>query len=234
VILTLVSVGYNCASFDDKPDTCNLDLLYYANLALQRIEAGQKTKTGNWGVFEPFKKKDEALCWLNYIIGWINFDLLNQKKTGIIYLYKSTQIGSEKKNDIGIYGKIGYYYSETMLRIPEDYLDWTTDEKNALLAFDKAKADRIIDAYGRAYKLAQIRYESEQKAKEQKGRKVLIDFLYKILADLYKFRFNLQSVNADDVDKYVEKLIRQPMPDPAIPIKPLAEEPVEYIRNKSR
>ena len=85
-----------------------------------------------------------------------------------------------------------------------------------------AYIDRAIDAYARAYKLA---YELKR-----------VNY-HKKLIELYKLRFNLVSeVEADGIKKYIEKLLSQPMPDPATPVVPVVEEPVEikYIPNKSQ
>ena len=215
VILTLVSVGYDRASVD-KIDTYNKDTLDYAKLAIQRIEAGQKSKTAKWGVFVPFNNKENALCWMNYIIGWQMYYKLNQKKEALVYLYKSTQFGNEKKNDITIYVNIGAYYFEESVRLDGEYKtkratnnNADNDETKKLLALSRGMADRAIDAFGRAYKLAVYPYS--------KQKKEFIDGLLKTINDLYTFRFK------PEIDKYVNDLIAKPMPDPTTPVEPVSE-----------
>jgi hypothetical protein len=225
VILTLVSFGYDRAAVE-KIDIYNSDTLNFAHLAIQRIEAGQKSKTARWGVFVPFISKENALCWMNYIIGWQMYYKLNRKKEALVYLYKSTQIGSEKKNDISIYTNIGTYYLDESIRLSAEQKEKLksnsnveTEETKALLALARGMADRAMDAFGRAYKSAVYTKQKE-----------LIDALRKTLNDLYLFRFQ------PDIDKYIKDLITQPMPDPTTRVEPVSEDPIEIkiLRNKSQ
>jgi hypothetical protein len=219
VMLTLVSVGYNRATVD-KIDTYNTDTLYFAKKAIQQIESGTKSKTGKLGVFEPFNNKGNALSWMNYIIGWEMYDKMNQKNIdSLSYLYKSTQTGNEKKNDISIYVKIGNYYFDEALRLDGEYRkklsannNEDNDETKSLLALARGTTDRAIDAFGRAYKIAV----------NSKLKTNAIDAIKKNLDDFYRFRFNLQpEVKPEGVEIYVEKLISQPMPDPTTKVEPV-------------
>lgn len=222
VMLTAVSVGYDRAVVD-KVDTYNNDTLSFAKTALQKIESGKASKTGKWGVFVPFNTKDNAQSWMNYIIGWEMYYKMNQKKDALGYLYKSTQIGTEKKNDTVIYTNIGTYYFDEAIRLDTEYRDKRkannnedNDETKALLALARGTADRAIDAFGRAYKIASADTKTPPAYKTG---------LYKTLTDLYKFRFNLApDAKTPDLDKYVADLVAKPMPDPATAVTPVIEE----------
>lgn len=216
VILTLVSVGYDRAAVD-KVDTFNNDTLNYAKKAIQQLESGTNSKTNKYGVFVPFTTKENALSWMNYIIGWQMYNKMNQKKDALAYIFKSTQLGNEKKNDITIYTTIGAYYFDEAVRLDTQYREKRkanknedNDETKALLGLARGTAARAIDAFGRAYKIA-IQSKSNQN---------LIDAIKKTLDDLYRFRFNIPpGVKPEGVEIYFEKLISQPMPDPSTKVE---------------
>jgi len=216
VMLDAVSVGYDRAVVD-KVDTFNNDTLNLAKTALQKIESGKTSKTGKYGVFIPFNTKENAQSWMNYIIGWEMYYKMNQKKEALAYLYKSTQIGSEKKGDSTIYTNIGTYYFDEAVRLDTEYREKRkannnedNDETKALLALARGTADRATDAFGRAYKIVPAGNAKTAIAKT--------------LTDLYKFRFNLADAKQPDVDKYVADLVAKPMPDPSTAVTPVVEE----------
>lgn len=218
VMLTLVSVGYNMTTVF-KFDAYNVDTFNFAKKAIQQLESGTKSTTGKFGVFEPFNTKESALSWMNYIIGWQMFYKMNQKKEALTYLYKSTQISNEKKNDSAIYINIGTYYFDEAVRLDGEYRtkraannNEENDEAKALLALARGTADRAIDAFGRAYKITV----------ESKSQNNVIDTIKKTLDDLYRFRFNIPpDVKPEGVEIYFEKLISQPMPDPSKEVQPV-------------
>jgi len=216
VMLTLVSTGFDRAAVD-KVDIYNNDTINFAKIALQKIESGKASKTGKWGVFVPFLYKENALSWMHYIIGWQMYYKTNQKKEALGYLYKSAQIGNEKKNDISIYTNIGTYYYDEAVRLDGEYRDKRkannnedNDETKALLALARGTTDRAIDAFGRAYQIAV----------KSKANNNFIEALKKNLDDLYRFRFDIPpDVKPEGVEIYFEKLISQPMPDPSTKVE---------------
>jgi len=221
LLLTHVSVGYDRAAVD-KDDNYNNETLNYAKTALQKLESGQASKTGNYGVYVPFKSKENAQSWMYYIVGWLNYNKLNNKKEGVAYLYKSTTIGTENKNDISIYTSIGTFYFDEAARLDAEYRkvrqannNEENDESKRLLGLARANADRGIDAFGRARKIA-----TDSKAKPQ-----VVEAINKTLTDLYKFRFNIApEAKTPELESYVSKLISQSMPDPATEVTPVVEE----------
>jgi hypothetical protein len=222
VMLTAVSVGYDRAAVD-KIDTYNNDTLNWAKQALQKIESGKTSETKKWGVFFPFNTKENAQSWMNYIIGWEMYYKLNQKnKEALAYMYKSTQIGTEKKIDTAIYTDIGKFYFDEAVRLDGEYRtkraannNEDNDETKALLALARGTADRASDAFGRAYKIAQA---------DAKATPAYKTGLAKTLSDLYKFRFNLAEAKRADIDAYVNGLTAKAMPDPSTAVTPVAEE----------
>jgi hypothetical protein len=220
IMLTLVSVGFD-RTVVDKVDTFNNDTMSYAKMSLQKIEAGKTSQTGKWGVFVPFNTKDNAQSWMNYIIGFLMYEKMGQKKEALTYFYKSTQIGTEKKGDVSIYVRIGNYYFDEASAYDAKYriahaADKAnnvedTDETKKLLGLARANADRGIDAFGRAIKVAPT-------PTAKTG-------LTKTLTDLYKFRFNLApDAKTPDLDKYVADLNSKPMADPASEVTPVVIE----------
>lgn len=207
VMLTLVSVGFNRVAVD-QVDTYNTDVIFYAIKAIQMIESGKVT-TRNWGVFEPFHTKDSSLSWLNYVIGYITYHRQNNRAEGLSYFYKAIQFDGDRKNDPSIYQEFGKYYFDLAAKA-ENFSLRSDREKEIALA--RGYTDRAIDAYGRAYKIL--------KEKDPTGEQTKA--LYKILQELYRFRFNLApDGNLEGLDVYVEKLISQPMPDPSTKVEPL-------------
>jgi tetratricopeptide (TPR) repeat protein len=221
VLLDNVSVGYNLAD-RDKIDTYNAQTLDYAKRALQRIETG-KSQTGKWGAWEPFTTKEQAQSWLNYIVGWLMYNKLNQKTPeALTYFYKSTQVSNEKKTDSSIYINIGTYFSNEASRLYTEYLDERkannnedNDATRAKLALARGNSERAIDAFGRAYKI--IAPDAKIKQEVKKG-------ISDKLAELYKFRFNTADAKQADVDKFVSDLVAKPMPDPSAAVTPVVLE----------
>lgn len=219
VMLDLVSVGHDRAAID-KIDTYNADTLNYAKMALERLNAGTASSTKKYGAWLPFNTKEEAQAWLNYIIGWQMYNKLNQQKDALSYFYKSTQVGTAKKNDTTIYTNIGKYYFDEAVRLDTEYREKRkannnedNDETKALLALARGTADRASDAFGRAYKIA----AGDPKLATLKTN------IGKTLTDLYKFRFNLADAKQSDIDAYVNNLTSKSMPDPATAVTPVVE-----------
>ena len=237
VTLTAASVGYDRAV--EKNDTYNADTINYAKQAIQRLEAGGTSETGNFGTFAPFKTKaftdgkTNSLNWMNYIIGWIYYNRLgandpNKKKEGLVYLYKSTLYNGENKNDHTIYTNIGSWYfdqaavlDEKIRAIRDSKPDPATEEgkakieeQKAHLAMAKGYADRAIDAFGRARQIAVA------------GKKTTIaDAITKRLGELYRFRFNLApDAKTPELETYVSGFLTKPMPDPSNAVTPVIEE----------
>lgn len=210
ILLTQVSVSFDRGTSDS-------DSINNAKMALQKLDAGKTSKTGKYGVFEPFNSKENAQGWMNYIIGSTLFNKQKQTKESLPYFYKVTQIKSEKQNETSLYTVIGKYYLDEATRLDGEYREKRkannnedNDETKALLALARGTADRASDAFGRALKVA-----------KEPAIKTNIS---KTLSDLYKFRFNTADAKQPDVDKYVNDLVAKPMADPSTAVTPVVEE----------
>ncbi len=210
ILLTHVSVGFDRGVSDS-------DSISNAKLVLQKLDAGKSSKTGKWGVFEPFNTKENVQGWMNFIIGSTTFNKLKQTKEALPYFYKVTMIKSEKQNESSLYTIIGKYYLDEATRLDSEYREKRklnnnedNDETKALLALARGTADRASDAFGRALKVAKD--------------PALRTNISKTLSDLYKFRFNTADAKQPDVDKYVNDLVAKPMADPSTAVTPVVEQ----------
>lgn len=222
VLLTAASTGFD-RMVVDKSDRFNNDTVLYAKTAIQQIEANVASKT--FGTFAPFENRENALGWMNFILGFVNYQkfgatMPEKKKEGVAYLFKASQHG-EKKNDWTIFATIGDWYAEQATELFKEYTalrqannDTENDESKAKLALARGYAERALDAHARAYKL--LSADKNAKADDIKG---LLDEVTKF----YKFRFNGKS---EGQDTFVAGLIAKPMPDPTSAVTPvILEEP---------
>lgn len=225
VYLVLASVGFDQATLPTPVDTYNTDTVNFAKTAIQQIEAGKPSTTGDWGaVTSAFRNdkfpdgKSNALGSMNYYIGYILYNRQNQKKEAMPYLYKSLQYNSAAKNNPLVYQTIGAYYFDEAKRLGEESANkfkaasnTETDESKAAFALAKGNADRAIDAYARAYKVAGSNPASKKEYK---------DGLYRVIQDLYKFRYEGK---IDGIDAYIASVMSKPMPDPTTAVTPVVE-----------
>ncbi len=227
VPLILASIGFDNAFANPPVDTFNAETINMAKLALQKMEQGKPSGTSNFGAFAyVYKTKDcadgktNATGWMNYTIGYIMFNRMNQKKDGLSYLYKATQFGCETKNDWGIYRAIGSWYVDETAAMEKTRQEkitaaagQETDETKAMYALQKGFTERAIDAYSRAYKIAAA-------APNGKGKKDS-DGYYNRLKSLYTFRFD--GTNPTGLDKFIADQVAKPFPNPATPVTPVVE-----------
>lgn len=228
VALVLATVGFDKTAAATPVDTYNADAVNYAKQAIQKLESGATSK--DYGLLNFIYKtkeypdgKSNALGWMNYTIGYIMYNRQNMKKEAIPYLYKGTQFTSNVKKNPVVYQMIGDWYKEEYNRIDDERTKIAADaktktdeaEKKALtdktkemLLLQKGYADRMIDAYARAYNLA----GTDQAYKTG---------LYNTLKVLYGFRFD--GNNAAGLDKYISDLTSKPMPDPMSAVTPVVE-----------
>lgn len=225
VYIVLSTIGFDRA--EEKVDTYNEDAVNYAKKAIQMIEAGTASETGNYGAFGTYQfkttefpdGKNNALGWLNYQIGYIMYNRQNKKKDALPYLYKATQYNSATKAFPQPYELIGAYYYDEVARIDKERRDKIAannnednEETNALYALEKGYAERGADAYARAYKM--------ESAKKQPVASYQ-NFLKGRLEQLYKFRFDDKT---DGMDSWVATVSSKPFPNPTSTVEPVKEE----------
>lgn len=225
VMLILASIGFDNATATPPVDKYNTDAINMAKMAIEKIQAGKPSATGNYGAFDYVYKttkyadgKNNALGWMNYTIGRIMFDRLNQKKDALQYLYKATQTPGFIKDAPDVYALIGSYYRDEYNKIVTDRAakiqangNKETPETRDALGMQYAYADRALDAYSKAYKIANA--NPEVKPEYKKG-------LMDTLKGFYKARFEKD----DGADAYIAQASNAPLTDPTTQITPVAVE----------
>jgi hypothetical protein len=225
--IVLAQIGYDNSIKTPPVDKYNNEAISFAKKAISDIEGG-KTSNGygakvySLAVLDAQKKPDvakskqNALGWMKFIIGSIMYYNQQMKKEAVPYFYELSKIDSSFKTKPGIYQAIGAWYLDELLKIDKDRLakiaaneNKDNEETLAMLALEKGYADRGIDAYARASKLAATSTDAAYK----KG-------LNDKLQALYKIRFD----NTTGIDTYVSTVMSKPMPDPSTPVEPIKEE----------
>lgn len=202
------------------------DGLRYANLALSKINGGAEfTKPGGKaGAFQYEFTKPEALNELKFAIAYLNYYGKKDKTAALPLYYELTQSGGAFKEDPRIYGTIGDYYVEQQkpvaeqirVKIAEQQAAGTTEERKLALeeeikqqvALFNGYNERILDAYGRAYKVT----------KDTPANKAYRDTLYKIMQDVYKRRFDKDT----GLDAYIASTVTKPFPNPTTEVQPVS------------
>lgn len=220
-----IAIGLGVIGFDrafEKNDTFNNDALTYLNSAIKQLESGQTgTTTFGKALGYNLENKDNALGLMNYYVGYIMY--FRQKKEtddSLGYFYKSTQYNSPAKSFPAVYEKIGLKYYNKLAELdpkrlaaieaaPADQKD--SPEIKAMLAEEKGVADRGIEAYAKAIKMA------DADAKISKEYK---DLLRANLEQLYKFRYE----KTDGVDAAISTAASKPLTNPTTPVTPVVEE----------
>ena len=248
VILVLGSIGLDESAKQPPVTKFNNATIKYAKMAISKMNSGVKAK--NYGAYSySYGNKNKAMGWMNYTIGMIMYYSQGKnnpavKNAALPYLYKSTQINSDRKKEPRTYSAIGDWYfneagnrvtkrnaifarskeliktrNETDDKAEQEKLDAEIDmlEKQVLesVTYEKAYADRALDAYGRAYQLAKANPKEPQAYK---------DGLLKTINDLYNFRFLKPAEKTPaKVNMFLSGLKNKPMPNPSTPITPVTE-----------
>ena len=213
VTILLGSIGLDEAAKGN--DKYNDDTIKYAQQAIKLIEGG--AKSDNFGTGITYKNSTNALAWLNYTIAYIKNDRQKDTKGAVAYYYKVTQYEASPKKNPAVYYNLGKNYYAQLDAIETDRQAKVvaagkkdTDETKALFAQARGYADRVLDAYSRAYNLA----GTDPKTKAAK------DSLYTELKNVYAFRYQNKE-NA--LDALIASTKTKPMPDPSTPITPVIE-----------
>ena len=163
-----IAIGLGVIGFDraavEKNDNFNNDAVIYLKSAVQQLEAGQPADTTTFGkaVGYNLENKDNALGLLNYYIGYIMYFRQKKEVEALPYFYKATQYNSAARNFPAVYEKIGLkFYNRlaeldpirlALIEAAPDKQD--TPETIAMLAEEKGVADRGLEAYAKAIKMA--------------------------------------------------------------------------------
>lgn len=226
IALGLASAGFDRAAVD-KVDTFNRDTIEMANLAISMLEAGRTSENFGIGGLAIFKTKEfpnsteNALGWMNYIIGFVKYVRQKDTKAAVPFLYKAaTKYKSATQGIPVIYQMIGAWYYEELVKLDKQRNDKIAanggkdnDETIALWELERGYLERTIDAFARAYKIlaANAKTTAENEAKNR---------LYADLQGYYKDSFK----KTDGFDAYINTLLSKPMPDPMSAVQPIKEE----------
>ncbi len=191
----------------NKNTTYVNDALNYSKKALQMIEGG--TAPEDW---KPFINKEEALSWLNNIVG--AFTISSSPADAIPYFIKAATIeGPFKKApqtyaylgqayEVGVYTKLANAYTANFKDKPE------TPESKLALANINQVVERIIDAHARAVKLAG----------DDPKNKALKDESMATLTNWYKYLHNDSDAGLTEL---VATIMTKPLPPQPTPLTSL-------------
>lgn len=219
VAIVLGSIGFDESAKPTPNTKYNADTINYAKQAIAKIESGA-AKTTKFGAYQyEYKNKENALGWLNYTIGYLMYFSQNQKKEAIPYLYKASKYNSDVKSFPIVYQSIGstYFDEAKRLSIESDTIAKANNgednaESKAAYALALGNADRAIDAYARAYTIANA--DATAKPEYKTG-------LRGVLENLFKFRYNGK---IDTMNSYLTTVSSKPFVDPSTTVTPVVVE----------
>jgi hypothetical protein len=205
VLTDLAYAGFAAASAKNEAFTA--DSINYAKKAMQLIEAGKAPD--KW---EPYLGKDDALAYLNNIIGQLTVQ--KSPSEALPYLMKVAQYESKLKKLPFTYGTIaGAYEAGEYAKLSAQYKaccegkDETPESKLALENINQV-IDRMIDAYARAVALAGT------DAANQAAKKEWMDSL----STWYKYRHNQSDAGLTEM---IAGILAKPLPPLPTPITTL-------------
>jgi hypothetical protein len=205
VLIDLAYAGFAAATA--KNEALAADAINYAKKAMQLIEAGKAPD--KW---EPYLGKDDALAYLNNIIGQLTVQ--KNPSEALPYLIKVAQYESKLKKLPFTYGTIGgAYEAGEYAKLSAEYKaccegkDETPQSKLALENINQV-IDRMIDAYARAVALA------GSDAANQAAKKEWMESL----STWYKYRHNQSDAGLNEM---IAGILAKPLPPFPTPITTL-------------
>jgi hypothetical protein len=205
VLIDLAYAGF--ASATARNEAFTADAINYAKKAMQLIEAGKAPD--KW---EPYLGKDDALAYLNNIIGQLTVQ--KTPSEALPYLIKVAQYESKLKLLPFTFGTIaGAYEAGEYAKLSAEYKaccegkDETPQSKLALENINQV-IDRMIDAYARAVALA------GSDPANQAAKKVWLDSL----SSWYKYRHNQSDAGLTEM---IAGILAKPLPPLPTPITTL-------------
>jgi len=228
--ILLASAGSVLAE-EKKINKYNDLTLKYAQEAISRINAGEESGSKKWGAYNySWGTKDNALGWLHYAIGFIKYYPQEKRDEAIAYYYKAAQFTGDTKSYPPLYATIGLWYQSKAAKLGEDRaaIDITEaageeqkaniDKALAILGKEKGYAERAMDAFARAYKLAQSQKGATPEYKNG---------LYSTLKSLFAFRYSsdeeVEKRSEASINTYVAGVTSDALPNPANEPQPVVE-----------
>ncbi|HXM46580.1 MAG TPA: hypothetical protein VN956_01850 [Pyrinomonadaceae bacterium] len=173
----------------------------YAKKAITMIEAGKP--------FAPLASKDQALAYLNYVIG--KSVIKNSPTDAIPYLLKAVRFESDLKKNPQVYAELAGAYGEgPIAKLSEEYkAKYTTESPESKLALANINQmiDRQIDALARAAALSS----------DAANKKAVMDVLTGLYTDRNKSPAGLNEMIAG--------ILTKPIPDLPTPLTSLPSTP---------
>lgn len=204
VVIDLAYAGFAAATAKNEAFTA--DAINYAKKAMQLIESGKAPD--KW---EPYLGKDDALAYLNNIIGLLTVQ--KNPTDALPYLIKVAQYESKLKKLPSTYATIAAAYEAgPYAKLSEEYKakfggkDETPESKLALENINQV-IDRMVDAYARAVALATD--PAQQAAKKE---------WMESLSTWYKYRHNQSD---DGLNEVIAGILSKPLPPLPTPITTL-------------
>ena len=204
VLIDLAYAGFAAATA--KNETFAADAINYAKKAMQLIEGGKAPD--KW---EPYLGKDDALAYLNNIIGQMTVQ--RNPTEALPNLIKVAQYESKLKKLPFTYSTIAAAYEAgAYAKLSDEYKakyggkDETPESKLALENINQV-IDRMIDAYARAVALA-------TDPAQQAAKKEWMDSL----STWYKYRHNNSDAGLTEV---IAGILTKPLPAVPTPITTL-------------
>jgi hypothetical protein len=205
VLIDLAYAGF--ASAAAKNETFTADAINYAKKAMQLIEAGKAPD--KW---EPYLGKDDALAYLNNIIGQLTVQ--KSPAEALPYLIKVAHYESKLKKLPFTYASIAAAYNDGLYaKLAADYetnfkgKDESPESKLALENINQV-IDRMIDAYARAVALAGT------DPAHQEAKKAWMESLN----TWYKYRHNQSDAGLTEM---IASVLSKPLPPVPTPITTL-------------
>ena len=217
----------------------------YAKMAIDRLKSGNAVakKDGKYGFQIVCDSKDECISGLTFGLAYMNYYGNNNKEAALPYYYEVTKLPGAYKSNPYVYGTIGDYYFDTVLKLKDEVIklqqaakdlaakppapDATEDVKkkfeadvdaaiaavNAKIALLNGYLERDLDAYSRAYSLAKNSPQDKQYA----------DGIYKKLQGLYTARFP-NPAPGQGLDTWIASAVAKPLPDPTSTVAPITDD----------
>ncbi len=219
--LMLATIGFD-ETYNKNNLKYNDEALRFAKAAIADLEANKKFGP-KYGVPNDFvyKTKENALGWMNLIVGYLTQVGKKDKVAAAPYLYKATQtVGADTMKNPLPYEFIGAYYFDELNKLVDEIKALEASQKDtdteevakqkfdaikAKVALANGTAERAMDAFSRAYTLGQAQ---AYKAKMKKN-----------VEDAYKVRFG----KVEGLDSWIAGVAAKAFPNPLSPITPISD-----------
>lgn len=203
----------------------NDETLRFAKMTLANMDAGKTYKT--YGIPNDFiyRTKENAIGWMNLVVGYITQVGQKNKPGAASALYKATQGPETGKNPLP-YELIGYFYFDELDKLttqikaeadgqkPDDtpeVAQQKVDKIKGLVALANGTSERAIEAFAKAHSLG--------------SAKAYKDKMRTNIENAYKLRF---AKGTEGMDAFIAEAARKPFQNPTTPVTPISDpEPVK-------